>query len=98
MTADTKDKPESASLGLDDAKATRNLKHGLISLVVLIAMAVGLFLAVPGLHDVAHQIEHMGIGWVLVAIGLEVLSCVCYVVSSCSCSIARRRASARAWR
>ena len=43
-------------------------------------MAVGLFLAVPGLHDVAHQIEHMGIGWVLVAIGLEVLSCVGYVV------------------
>ncbi len=66
--------------GLDDAKATRNLKHGLISLAVLIAMAVGLMLAVPSLHDVAHAILHMAIGWVLVAIGLEVLSCVGYVV------------------
>ena len=37
-------------------------------------------LAVPGLHDVAHEIEHMPIGWVLVAIGLEVLSCIGYVV------------------
>jgi uncharacterized membrane protein YbhN (UPF0104 family) len=80
VTADTKDKPKSGALALDDAKATRNLKHGLISLVVLIAMAIGLFLAVPGLHDVAHQIEHMPIGWVLVAIGFEVLSCVGYVV------------------
>ncbi len=81
MTAETKDKEKAdGSAALDDEKATRNLKHGLISLVVLIAMAVGLFLAVPGLHDVAHQIEHMPIGWVLVAIGLEVMSCVCYVI------------------
>jgi len=80
VTAETKDKPKSESLGLDDAKATRNLKHGLISLVILIAMVVGLFLAVPSLHDVAHNIEHMAIGWVLLAIGLEILSCVGYVV------------------
>ena len=39
MTAETKDQPKSGTLALDDAKATRNLKHGLISLVVLIAMA-----------------------------------------------------------
>jgi uncharacterized membrane protein YbhN (UPF0104 family) len=67
-------------LGLDDAKATRNLRHGLISLAILIAIVVGLFLAVPSLHDVEHHILRMGIGWVLVAIGLEVLSCVGYVV------------------
>jgi len=71
---------ETAPLGLDDAKATRNLRHGLISLVVLIAMAVGLFLAVPSLHDVAHQVLHMPPGWVALAIGLELLSCVGYVV------------------
>jgi uncharacterized membrane protein YbhN (UPF0104 family) len=80
VTTDTKQAPESSSLELDDAKASRNLKHGLISLAVLIAMAVGLFLAVPSLHDVAHSILHMGIGWVLIAIGLEILSCVGYVV------------------
>ena len=72
---------ETERLGLDDAKATRNLRHGLISLVVLIAMAVGLLLAVPSLHDVAHEVAAHGrsAGWLL-AIGLEVLSCVGYVV------------------
>ena len=82
MTADTKPdtKARREQLGLDDAKATRNLKHGLISLAVLIAMAVGLLLAVPGLHDVAEAILHMPIGYVLIAIGLEVLSCVSYVI------------------
>jgi uncharacterized membrane protein YbhN (UPF0104 family) len=80
VTTDTKQAPEGTSLELDDAKASRNLKHGLISLVVLIAIAVGLFLAVPSLHDVAHKILRMGIGWVLIAIALEILSCVGYVV------------------
>src|ERR1700761_3311606 len=80
VTADTKTDPKSQDLALDDAKATRNLKHGLISLAVLIAMGVGLLLAVPSLHDVAHRILKMGVGWVLIAIGLEILSCVGYVV------------------
>jgi uncharacterized membrane protein YbhN (UPF0104 family) len=80
VTADTEREAPTEELGLSDAKATRNLKHGLISLAVLIAMAVGLLLAVPSLHDVAHNILRMGIGWVLIAIGLEILSCVGYVV------------------
>jgi len=80
LTAETKRDSKRNGLELDDARATRNLKHGLISVVVLIAMAVGLMLAVPSLHDVEHAILHMGIGWVLFAIGLEVLSCVGYVI------------------
>ena len=78
--SDRKRDRDSARLGLDEAKATRNLKHGLISLVVLIAMAVGLLLAVPSLNDVEHHILHMPIYWVLIAIGLEILSCVGYIV------------------
>ena len=80
VTADTERAQSSQPLALDDAKATRNLRHGLISLAVLIAMAIGLMLAVPSLHDVAHHILRMGIGWVLIAIGLEIMSCVGYVV------------------
>lgn len=84
MTADTqrepRPEPKPDGLGLDEAKATRNLKHGLISLAVLIAMAIGLMLAVPSLHDVERNILRMPIGWVLIAIGLEVLSCVGYIV------------------
>jgi uncharacterized membrane protein YbhN (UPF0104 family) len=80
VTAETKRRSGSRGAGLDDAKARRNLKHGLISLTVLIMMAVGLMLAVPGLHAVAHNILRMGIGWVLLAVALEILSCVGYVV------------------
>jgi uncharacterized membrane protein YbhN (UPF0104 family) len=80
VTADTKPTYEPERLGLDERKATRNLKHGLISVAVLIAMAVGLMLAVPGLHDVAHNILRMPIGWVLLALGLEVMSCIGYIV------------------
>jgi uncharacterized protein (TIRG00374 family) len=80
VTADTKPEEKPPDLPLDDVKATRNLKHGLISLAVLVAIVVGLLLAVPGLHDVAEAILHMPIGYVLIAIGLEVLSCVSYVI------------------
>ena len=80
MAADTKRQSKPQGLGLDDVKATRNLKHGLISLAVLIAIAVGLMLAVPSLHDVQHHILRMAIYWVLIAIGFEILSCVGYIV------------------
>jgi len=80
VAAETKRAAAAHALRLDDAKATRNLKHGLISLVILIAMVVGLFLAVPSLHDVSRDIFRMGTGWVLLAIGLEILSCIGYVV------------------
>lgn len=69
------------SVRLTDAKATRNLRHGLISLGVLVAMAVGLLLAVPGLHDVAKRVLDMPIGWVALAVGFEVLSCVGYIIA-----------------
>ena len=62
-------------------------------------MAVGLLLAVPGLHDVGAQILHMGIGWVLLAVALEILSCVGYVVIFLMVFEPRAAsASARAWR
>jgi uncharacterized membrane protein YbhN (UPF0104 family) len=81
VTADTKPEigpPEPVLL--DERKATRNLKHGLIALAVLVAMVVGLLLAVPGLHDVAHNILRMPVGWVVLAVFLEVMSCVGYIV------------------
>jgi uncharacterized membrane protein YbhN (UPF0104 family) len=66
---------------VDEAKATRKLVHGLISLVILIALAGGLLLAVPSLHDVKREIDHMAIGWVVLAVGLEALSCVGYILA-----------------
>src|SRR5947209_7491989 len=44
-------------------------------------MVVGLLLAVPGLHGVAQTVAHMRTGWVLAAVGLEILSCLGYVLA-----------------
>lgn len=68
-------------LELNAVKASHNLRLGLISLAALIAIAVGLLLAVPGLHGVAHDITNMPPGWVALAITLEALSCVGYVIA-----------------
>jgi len=66
---------------LDEAKASRNLARGLISLVVLILLAVGLLLAVPGLHKVGHEIAHMNVSWLVLAVVLELLSCIGYIIA-----------------
>jgi uncharacterized membrane protein YbhN (UPF0104 family) len=44
-------------------------------------LVVGLLLAVPGLHHVAHEVIHMAWPLVLAAVLLEVLSCLCYVIA-----------------
>ena len=63
------------------AEASRNLRNGLISLVVLILVVACLVLAVPGLHGVAVVITHMPVGLIAAAIGFEILSCLGYVVA-----------------
>jgi uncharacterized membrane protein YbhN (UPF0104 family) len=67
--------------GVDAAKASRSLRRGLISLTILVAIVVCLLLAVPGLHGVAEKIRHMQPGWLLLGVGLEVLSCVGYILA-----------------
>jgi uncharacterized membrane protein YbhN (UPF0104 family) len=66
---------------LDAAKASRNLVHGLVSLLILILLAVCLLLAVPGLHKVGREIEHMDASWLVLAVVLEILSCVGYIIA-----------------
>lgn len=63
------------------AEAGRNLRNGLITLVALVALLVGLGLAVPGLHGVAKVVIEMPAGLVALAIGFEILSCLCYVIA-----------------
>jgi uncharacterized membrane protein YbhN (UPF0104 family) len=81
------DKSEDAQPAVDDAppgssrEAARRLRGGLIALAILVAMVVGLLLAVPGLHDVAHTVTRMSGGWVAAAIGFEILSCLGYVLA-----------------
>jgi len=51
-----------------------------LTTVLLIAMIVSLLVAVPGLHDVAGDITHLGVGWIVLAGALELASCASFVV------------------
>jgi uncharacterized membrane protein YbhN (UPF0104 family) len=60
---------------------SRSLWRGLVSLAILVAMVVALLLAVPGLHGVGDAVSDMSGGWLAVAVGLEILSCLGYVAA-----------------
>jgi uncharacterized membrane protein YbhN (UPF0104 family) len=66
---------------VDASKARRSLRNGFITLVLALALVVGLLLAVPGLKGVATTVSNMKTQWIVVAVLLEVLSCASYVVA-----------------
>lgn len=72
---------DNAAVERGGAEEARRLRHGLISLALLVALVVGLLLGIPGLHGVAHTVTRMNGAWVAVAVGLEILSCLAYVLA-----------------
>jgi uncharacterized membrane protein YbhN (UPF0104 family) len=75
------DQQPDAPPGRDDEDPGRSLWRGLISLAILVALVVSLLLAIPGLHGVADEVADMQVGWIVVAVVLEILSCVGYIVA-----------------
>ncbi|MGI9184011.1 MAG: lysylphosphatidylglycerol synthase transmembrane domain-containing protein [Solirubrobacteraceae bacterium] len=73
--------PRGDGSGLRMAEPSRSLWRGLISLAILVAVVVGLLLAVPGLHGVGDSVSDMSGGWLVAAVSLEILSCLGYVVA-----------------
>jgi uncharacterized membrane protein YbhN (UPF0104 family) len=73
--------PDQTETSGSSKDAGRRLLHGLIALAILVAIVVGLLLAVPGLHGVAQTVTRMSGGWVAVAVVLEILSCLGYVLA-----------------
>jgi uncharacterized membrane protein YbhN (UPF0104 family) len=69
---------EDVSRGL--AAQWRRLRTSLISLAVFFLIVAGLLLGVPGLHAAAERITDANGVWIAVAIALELLSCLSYVV------------------
>lgn len=57
------------------------MRNSLIFLALLAALVTGLVLAIPSLRGVGHAIAHMQTAWLGVAIVLELLSCVGYVIA-----------------
>jgi uncharacterized membrane protein YbhN (UPF0104 family) len=47
---------------------------------LLVALALALVVAVPGLRGVLHQIRHVGLGWVGLALALEFASAISFVL------------------
>jgi uncharacterized membrane protein YbhN (UPF0104 family) len=47
---------------------------------LLAALVLALLFAVPGLRGVLHEIRHIGAGWIVLAVALEVASAVSFVV------------------
>jgi uncharacterized membrane protein YbhN (UPF0104 family) len=67
-----------ADVEQDEAKRLRN---GIVSLIVLVILVGALLFAVPGLRDVADRLRDVEPGWIALAVVLEVLSCVGYVLA-----------------
>jgi uncharacterized membrane protein YbhN (UPF0104 family) len=65
---------------LNTMTTTLNIRRRLATAGLLLVMAGSLLLAVPGLRGVVDRIGDMSAGWVVLAIGLEVASCVSFVV------------------
>jgi uncharacterized membrane protein YbhN (UPF0104 family) len=59
----------------------RQLRSGLVSAAVLSVLLGGLVLAIPGLGTVGHRVAHVRWGWVVLAGGLELASCLGYVLA-----------------
>jgi uncharacterized membrane protein YbhN (UPF0104 family) len=62
------------------AAQSRTLRNSIASLVIFFALVVALLAGVPGLDEAADRITHASVSWTLVAIALEALSCLGYVV------------------
>lgn len=60
---------------------SRRLRRGIVSLVILGVLVVALVLAVPGLHDVADRLGSIDPAWIVLAIVLELGSCIGYALA-----------------
>lgn len=58
----------------------RTMRRGLAGLAILSVLVGALITAVPGLRSVAHLIGHADTSWIAIAICLEALSCLGYVL------------------
>ncbi len=59
----------------------KQLRASIIGLAIVIAVVVALISAVPGLDDIERQLAHTSTVWLLIAIAMEYLSCVGYVLT-----------------
>ncbi len=71
--------PVKSETGSSAASDAHRLRNGLIWTVALAAMLLAIALAVPDLRDVLERVGHAAPGWLVVAVSLEIASCLGYV-------------------
>ena len=74
--------PATEQAGEDNSSAegdAHRLRNGVIWTVALGVMFLAIGLAVPDLRDVLDRVAHAHAGWLVLAVGLEVASCLGYV-------------------
>jgi uncharacterized membrane protein YbhN (UPF0104 family) len=81
MPEEPEPQPTTDELEQQEHRASRNLWRGLISLAGLVVLVVALLLAVPALHGVARQVTRMNGWWLVLAVVLEIVSCVGYILA-----------------
>src|SRR5947209_4427075 len=64
----------------EEALKPRSLQVRMITLTLLAIGVLTVLLAVPGLRDVLSEIRHLEAPWLIVAIALELASCLSFVV------------------
>ena len=57
------------------------LRNGIIWTMALLALLLAVGLAIPDLRDVLRRVAHAAPGWIVLAVGLEVASCLGYVAT-----------------
>jgi uncharacterized membrane protein YbhN (UPF0104 family) len=71
--------PVKSETGSSAAGDAHRLRNGLIWTLALAAMLLAIALAVPDLRGVLERVGHAAPGWLVVAVSLEIASCLGYV-------------------
>jgi uncharacterized membrane protein YbhN (UPF0104 family) len=66
--------------GMPDQLNPRHIRRRLVQLAAAAALITAVLLAAPGLGEVRTRLAHASPGWLMLAVGFEVLSVFCYVV------------------
>lgn len=82
MTGPPRSSPDAHDLQeREERQQGRRLRIGIIGLAILMVIAAGLILALPGLDQVRDELGRMSPWWVIAALALEVLSCIGYALA-----------------
>ncbi len=67
--------------GAEGGDETRRLARGLVGMLLLVVLGAAVLLAVPGLRHVVGRVSDVDPSWIVLAVALELVSCLGFVVA-----------------